>query len=228
MARRLRRRTPVQWLPIIGNGVGENNARNWKQFSLLVQRDASTITTVLPCTFDRPIDLNTASAADTSLADIIGSAYVLKRIVGKCIASRLSTAENEISSVVVGCGFFVAKADSTNPDLPAMTVDQFDVLSENNMLEPWIWRRVWQLGNPLGTSGISYPSSSAWYASVMDGPHIDSRVKRRINDDDRLWFAASAASYFAESPASENALVYITLDYRLLGTLRKNKNQSAF
>jgi len=228
-SRRRGRRTPVQWLPVIGTTVAEQASRNFKLFNLIVQNDGSTVTTVLPITFDRPIDLTAASAATTSLADIVGSSYTLKRIVGKCYAGFLppATQDPAVDIVVVGCGFFVAKADTTNPDIPAMTADAFDVLNENNMLEPWIWRRVWQFGNPTSNYGITWPSSSAWGGSVMDGPHIDSRVKRRIADDDRLWFAASACSLF-EQDERDPVTVGVTLDYRLLGTLKKNRNQSAF
>jgi len=232
MASRRRRRIPVQWFPTIGTPVESHTQRSWKQFLTDVQQDGSTITVAFPLTFDFPFDPSSVTPQTASLADFVGSAYILQRIVGKVTVGWSPPLDPEDvmpDNIICAAGFFVAKADDTNPNIPAMSVAQYDVLSENNMMEPWIWRRTWTLGNPTNLRGVSWPSGNMWGGSVMDGPHLDAKIRRRVQDDDRLWFAVSAASLTALTDPSLNPGVLLwTLDYRLLGTLRKNKNQSAF
>jgi len=226
-----RRRGPgVQWAPTVIPQVNIAQGNDsWLQFDQnLVWGSGHTIS-IFPLTFDYPVDPGTANVATHSMADFVGSAYILKRIVGKAFATQLPLQEGSIGggTIMVGGGFFVARADQLTPQAPAGTLESFDPLSDNNMMEPWIWRRTWLLGNPADITGVMNPSSSGWYGSVMDGPHIDSKIKRRINDDDRLWFVA-AAGQTDDRTAGDPAIIRWMIDYRLLVTLRKNKNQSAF
>jgi len=229
MASRRRRGPGVQWAPTLIPQVnvpdGNDSWLNYQQS--LVFGSGHTIS-IFPVTFDFPVDPSTANVATTSMADFVGSAYILKRIVGKAFCVQLAQTETVGGGLLMcGAGFFVARADQLTPAAPAGTLESFDPLSDNNMMEPWIWRRTWLLGNPADSTGIMAPSSSAWYGSVMDGPHIDSRVKRRINDDDRLWFV-SAVGQTDDRTGGDNAIIQWMVDYRLLVTLRKNRNQSAF
>ncbi|AXH79087.1 MAG: formate dehydrogenase [Circular genetic element sp.] len=231
MASRRRRRIPVQWLPVLGTPLEGNTDRSFKQFQFDVQPTGDTITVPFPLTFDYPIDPSGANPQTTSLADFVGSAYILQRIVGKFTVGWVEypPPRDEMANVMVGAGFFVAKADDTNPNQPAMTVSQYNVLAESNIMEPWIWRRTWVLGNPRTLAGVSWPSGNGWHGSAIDGPSVDSKIRRRIQDDDRLWFVVSGCSLTSTTdPDADPATLLCTLDYRLLGTLRKNKNQSAF
>lgn len=161
------------------------------------------------------------------MADFVGSAYTLQRIVGKAFVGRLSSDTLDLEGpCMTGLGFFVARADATNPNLPAGALESFDPLLSNNMMEPWIWRRTWILGHAVDLSGVVYPSSSCWYGSVLDGPHIDSTVKRRINDDDRLWMVMAMGAL--DDRTEGNMIANWHIDLRILVTLRKNRNQSAF
>lgn len=226
---RRRRRVPVQWLPVFGS----NGTDSWQQLILEVDPDPSLkVTGHKVLTYDRPIDISATATTSASLADFIGSSYTLQRIVGKVIAGYdpRSQPENAIPAIIVAAGFFVAKADDTNPDSPAMSAAQFGVLEEDNMMEPWIWRRFWVLGDPSSVASIVYPASTPNYPSALDGPHLDTQVRRRIADDDRLFFAVSAQALYSapEGQDYDPTPIRIILDYRILGTLRKNKNQSAF
>lgn len=231
MASRSRRRGPgVQWLPVRGTSI-EGNESSFKSFGIDIEPTGVHVIVPQPLTFDYPFDPGSASPTTTSLADFVGSAYILQRIVGKVTVGWQPFGTPTVSTerVMVGAGFFVAKADDTNPDIPAMSAGQCDPLAMETMMEPWIWRRTWLLGNPETTYGISWPSGNQQFGSVMDGPHIDSKIKRRIQDDDRLWFVLAGCSLFSTTDPEFSAVrVHCTLDYRLLGTLRKNRNQSAF
>lgn len=229
-SRRRGRGNNVQWAPTLIPETIQGQDDSYINFdqSVVLSAPGHTIS-IFPLTFDFPNDPSTANVATHSMADFIGSAYVLKRIVGKAFAAQIPAIAGVASPAVlmVAAGFFVARASDTTPQAPAGSLNSYDPLASENQMEPWIWRRSWVLGNPTDISGVMYPSSTAWYGSVMDGPHIDSRVKRRINDDDRLWFVASAAPT-VESEAEDPAIVRWFVDYRLLVTLRKNQNQSAF
>lgn len=229
-SRRRGRRVNVSWAPPLVPGTIQEQDDSFLNFDQsLVHTAPGHVISIFPITFDYPNDPSTATVATHSMADFIGSAYILKRIVGKVFAAQLPSVPGVSSAAIamVGAGFFVARASDTTPAAPAGSLASYDPLASANMMEPWIWRRTWVLGNANDVSGVIYPSSTAWYGSAMDGPHIDSRVKRRVNDDDRLWFVAAAADT-VQNEAEDPTIIRWFLDYRLLVTLRKNKNQSAF
>jgi len=223
-----RRRANVSWLPIYGTELGQN-ANSFRVIELNMGVAFTHTLGIIPLTFDYPRDPSLSTVQDTSLADFVGSAYLLRRIVGKCFVDYI-TVEGQPEAVMVAGAFFVARADPINPDLPvgAATSDEaYDPLLDDTMTEPWIWRRTWRLDSNLvitnPTNGL-YATNRAM-GSAVDGPHIDAQTMRRVQDDERLWFVLSATSLFA---GSEGAEVSCVLDYRLLGSLRKNKNRSAF
>lgn len=229
MARIRRRRTRVSWLPTIPQTIGQV-ATTRRAFNLVVPPTGTHIVTVVPLTWDYPFDVDVANIAETSMADFIGSAYLLRRVVGKIFTANLSDI-NGPEAIYLGVGLFVAKADSTNPQIPAATADNFDPLEPYNMREPWIWRRTWILNNasnPSQASGTrpTWPVSNAEYGSVMDGPHIDAKTRRYINDDNRLWLAAGAHNMAVTMDQDGSATVIY--DLRFVGSLRRNRGTSAF
>lgn len=158
-------------------------------------------------------------------------------------------------AVQFGAGFFVARAqdaDTGNPgqpigsQTPAERNDNYNPLDVDCIREPWIWRRTWILGAQDQATGVLnagtlvnpganqiaafFPTGTANYGSVMDGPHIDSKVKRRIRQDERLWFVVAAAHFPAANHSTDNTTPAVigTLDYRLFGSLRKARNSSSF
>lgn len=255
---RRRRRTRGTWFPTIGTAINSqipDEVLNGRAFNIPVQSDANggVINTIItPLTFDRPFEGDTANQALDSLSDIVGSEYVLQRIVGKLFIERqgnLDQTTDQDPAVLVGAGFFVARANdadvgggdgtpigsATQPERR----DNYSPLEADVIRDPWIWRRVWVLGSSIwppqttlvndGRSARNYPPSTAHYGSVADGPHIDAKSKRRVGQDDRLWFAVSTTTY---PPGAVNPAVDQTvrgyLDYRIYGSLRKPRGRSAF
>lgn len=245
MAYRRKRRSQGTWLPTLGEGVGEENTANivtGLDSDFDVEDNGVLTTRIHELTMDQPredIDVS------TPLADIIGSEYFLKRIVGKLLVTMADPAAATspfFTQVIVGAGFFVARAEAAEVNFPigasigsAADVNKnYSPLEANTMREPWIWRRVWILeSRPLGISETPHwPRSNTQYGSVLDGPHIDAKTKRRITNDDRLWFAIAGARWpiFAtgEEPVAAPQPIAYHLDYRLFGNLRKAKTRGVF
>jgi len=159
-------------------------------------------------------------------------------------------------AVILSCGFFVARAqDFDTGDLnqpigsnsAAERNDNYNPLDIDCIREPWIWRRTWLLGSKgvqitptvnttfAGSAGGAtllagyYPPSTVDYGSIQDGPHIDSKVKRRVRQDERLWFVVCASGFPFGTTSGENMLgVTGFLDLRVFGSLRKARNSSSF
>lgn len=266
----MRRRTRGTWFPNTGTFIEADDSVGGREI-LVTPGAGGTISTVITdLTFDRPLEGEDIQGQDT-LSQIIGSEYVLQRIVGKVFAHRrivptfasaigLDLAVDNGPAILLGCGFFVARANDSSSgggaDTPigsATTTernDNYSPLEVDTVREPWIWRRTWILGSLgaqwsdptiaggnrstflLSNSSLppgAYPPSTAGYGSVADGPHIDSRVKRRVNQDNRLWFAVSACNFpTGTSSANQAHDVTVYLDYRIFGSLRKAKGTSAF
>lgn len=262
MRTRRRRRTKYTWLPIQGFDTGpEGNPRTLGGIDDNIVAGPVPETNIHPV---NPVDIPEEGGdwtVGTSLSDVLGSEYFLKRIVGKFFAASqavTSTTGNVAEATLITAGFFVARAEGTDPEIPAgvptgalatdvHTFDNFNPKAQDTVREPWIWRRSWILGNkgmfaralafdgtglaaPAYTPYTSYPQNTAGYGSVADGPHVDCKTARRITQDDRLWFAVSAAAMpFA---GAENfglgVVVDYHLDYRLLGALRRPKQTGRF
>jgi len=255
MARR-RRRSPGTWFPNVGSAIGETGENiQGRSFTVVTNPTGSIVTGILDLTFDTPFEGDRISTGVDSLSDIIGSEYILKRIVGKIYLHRFRANPENIDNqppILVGCGFFVARANDQavggGEDTPigsateAERRDNYSPLEVDTVREPWIWRRTWILGaagkygddvtSPARVSdqnNAAFPVSTPLYGSVMDGPHIDSRVKRRVGQDDRLWFAVSAMNYPPGQASTIGEIgVLGLLDYRIFGSLVKARNSSAF
>lgn len=257
MARR--RRTRGAWFPTLGTtlfGNAEDNASG-RAFSIATVNN-NFFTAVTPLTFDVPFEGDFAIAGTDSLADILGSGYLLRRVVGKMFAQRISgldavTFSDDNPAVLFGAGLLVARANDAGSgggrDTPIGSATQAELNANYNPLEidcirePWIWRRTWILGRSgsefnVGTTQVpaigsgttaAYPASTALYGSVMDGPHMDSKVKRLVTGDNRLWLALSTALFpFGATNTGETLLVTGYFDYRIYGSLRKPVKSGAF
>jgi len=256
MPRRRRRRGC--WFPNLGT-VGptgladDDDAGIWGNLSPI--NSASTVF-ITDLTFDQPLEDEAAveNPDKSSLADLIGSAYILRRIVGKLfLAYDNATTITDSSGVVITAGFFVARSeDSTSAaaglaapigaESAAEARENYSPAVPSTIREPWIWRRRWILGNQRQGDVITvalgvtrFPATNVGYGSVMDGPHIDARTVRRVSNDDRLWFALSARQLnfdwtdpFDPDIAGTNRVVRFHLDYRLFGMLIKQRASGTF
>lgn len=255
MRRRRRRGT---WFPTIGTDVGGLATVNGRAFALTLATDTIS-TAVTAVTFDTPFEGDSITPGIDSLADIVGSEYTLQRIVGSVFATRVASLNLGLvdaeAAVLFGAGFFVARAgDASSGAGTSQPIgsgsanelrDNYSPLETDTVREPWIWRRTWILGaagqnlvNSTGTgvalaaSGTtaSFPASTSLYGSVADGPKLDSRVKRVVSQDNRLWFAVSATPFPFNTPVNEGETLIINgyLDLRIYATLRRARNTSAF
>lgn len=262
MAKR-RRRRPGTWFPNVGTSGPAGDPDNddyGRWFTLTAPANpVDSQELIIDLTFDQPEEDEAAAGglARQSLSDIIGSEYILKRIVGNFFAA-LDQATTEVEGagfgVVLTAGFFVARAEDSSTEaadvsLPIGTEtaletrENYSPAQASTIREPWIWRRRWILGNnfrnfitPNGQGVTQFPATtSGFHSSAMSGPFIDARTIRRVNQDDRLWFVATARSVgpvwsspFSNPTAVANQVVNCHLDYRLYGSLTRAKARGAF
>jgi len=209
---------------------------------------AGAITVFFPVTVDEPQE--TAIGTAQQLNDVLGQEYALRRIVGKIHIWWASTANGATSgdlySAQIAAGFFIARASSQDAALPEgatsggssgsdpETFNSYSPLAAQTIREPWIWRRTWILGNPPATEGGALqqiqgivPTSTMMYNSVADGPHIDAKTRRRVRQDERLWFALSGRMVDGGGGSVFQNFNYI-LDVRMFGALRRARNTGAF
>lgn len=263
---RRKRKSRGTWFPTIGTFETQSAVNDLAgfYFTIPVAGDGTTTMVVAPITFDTPHETEDASAAEEPLVDFIGNEYILRRIVGKCFAGiTQERADGNDPSSAPGAlfcsAFFVARAgDSTDNQLPIGMASETDNLGGRNydplhpdcIREPWIWRRVWLLGNSGQIFGppneiadgspttahagfadpiASFPRTTAGYGSVADGPHIDAKTIRRVTSDDRLWWVG-AVHRLPIDVTFENDTMHVNgfLDYRIFGSLRKARNRGNF
>lgn len=252
---RKRRRARYTWFPVTGSINDDASDPELGKFLpiFLTLSGAPTIPTgtlemgmpaIIPLTFDNPdseIDPSTLTDSPTLGQLLAGRDYVIKRIVGS-IQVAYNTPQTDVArSVVVGAGIFVARASAGSPGQPIGTAggtaaelsDLYGVLHRDNAESPWIWRRTWILGNPNSTNGssnpfVNSPFTNQFYGDVRSGPHIDSKVSRRITREDRLWLTYQVANTVHATDPAQTTSVDTMADLRILGALRKPHNRSAF
>lgn len=181
-----------------------------------------------------------ASGNDFSLRDRVeGQDWLLKRLVGKIFLTtgQLQTNTTGWDAVRITAGFFVARAEDDQQNQVDLFEEEFNTMAADNVQDPWIWRRSWMLSSRVTTtpnSGFA-GNNTILGAGIFDGPHIDSKVARRITREHRLWFVVNAAGFDVDGdPAggraaeTENPFISGWLDLRVLGTMRRGKNKSSF
>lgn len=249
MAARTKRRARYTWLPTIGtDGQQEGGTDNasGREFALSVPQDGSSNVILSELTFDEPSEGDFLDSTFSKLNEIIGNEWYLKRIVGKLFAginqNNPGAGEDTVGGALFAAGFFIARADDRNVAGTAKQpigaaslaerIENYSPIGEENIREPWIWRRAWVLSNQVGTpnpnSFDQFPRNTAEYGSVMDGPHIDAKTSRRIGQDDRLWFAVAARTLPIGNVFDNIVQINGYLDFRILGALRKARNSGKF
>lgn len=260
MVRRFRKRRSLTWLPNWGTTNSVYSQLRTYSRMVLEQDGGDTgypLIGVLPLIRDLPPERkDTAVRDEQSLADVIGSEYYLRRIVGKIwIANRSYTATAASSqgpTFLVKMGLFVARADEQSPDLPlnwanTSSTPLYDPWSYAANREPWIFQRSWVLGwqgnvgprNDVITGSewtsaflhdpFSWPASTAGYLGLHTGPHIDIKTKRRIRQDDRLYWTLAAEPIFGQSIFEDwTGRIDACFDYRALGALRRARQTGTF
>lgn len=249
-----RRRTKYTWFPVNGSRYVDGEDSWTDSIALIPFTQVGPSRAQEPAQFNFPVvpdftveqGQNTTDNSITLRDKVEGQDWLLKRLVGKihisCIGQAASQGEDTVWPFVsVTAGFFVARAQDDSQNQIDLNSNEFSPTAADNIQDPWIWRRTWLLCNPSIASGTSMgnlvsfsgPSNFGQAGgSVADGPHIDSKVSRRIRREHRLWFVVSATGWNPNAITYSNAGIqpYIIgqLDLRVLGTLRKGKNSSSF
>lgn len=250
-----RRRKRVTWLPTnktdiqrIGQDPFESTLFR-ESFTFAENVDVAHI--VIPLNpFDEPTEPDSTTG---TLQDVVGNEYVTERIVGNAYIHAVQIAAgattNTLPAVVVAMGIFVGRADGASPDNPIGSANveessrNYNPLDNQTQREPWMFRRTWALSTMLprtsdfGTSfqytnrdfERMYPTTTAGYHGLRTGPFFDVKSRRRIGQDDRLWLVIAGQTLaFTTDPAPANYQVFATFDVRILGSLRRARQQSAF
>lgn len=243
---RRRRGFKGTWFPVYGTAVGEDNEFQTAgiQSSIITRpgghQDVTTV--IFPL-----VNSDDPQPAGNLLNDVVGQEYALRRIVGKAVfwwtGSSGDIAPEVVAYSKVGLGFFIAEADvsgnvpigavqGSGTDTDADTFENYSPLAVGTMRQPWIWRRTWILGKILATgptledfADIPPSSTNASYGSVLDGPHIDAKTRRRVRQHERLWMAVSARNL---SGLTGTVTYDFDIDVRLFGAMRRARNQGQF
>lgn len=233
MARRTRR-PAVVWLPCFPTTSFTNDG-----IALRVVHDISSagngrITSVHQLTIDNPAEQLIANADPATLSDFEGSAYRLRRIVGKCfvgINQADAAATGDPTIVYCTAGFIVLRVDPlTGLPIGIAAADaNYSPQAFGSERDPWIWRRSWMLGvsaaNPsvVTTSNATcWPPSNSFDGSVADGPHVDAKTARAVKDEERLFFVACTQFVEGLGQGETTRPVTWSLDYRLLASMYKS------
>lgn len=221
------RKAAVVWLPNDGGNTLQAGTNVFKQFQLDIPGPPSIgVTGIIPLTVDFPAALGTQD----TLSDYEGSAYRLRRIVGKCFVTAEQDAEpptGSPSGCIVTAGFIVLRVDPNGSPLAGLAAfASYSPQLLDSERDPWIWRRSWILSNGSlqltgGATGFNatFPFTNTEYGSVADGPHIDAKTARAVKDEERLFFVASGIALDGAQGTSIAARVI--LDYRLLASMYK-------
>lgn len=238
MARRTRRPTVV-WLPLdITNRIQEPAAANSGlanagfQIGLNATGGANSgiNTQVWPIVKDEP--QNIAGLTET-LSDLEGSAYRLRRIVGKIFVQPPQTTSanaNDVTSWMVTVGFIILRVDNTGAILAPLP--QYAVNIMDATRDPWIWRRSWCVSNQVAinqlntavpdTKQLIFPSSNVngYGGGVADGPHVDAKTARLVSDEERLFGVISAIGLDGNTQGDDQVIGMFG-ELRILASMRK-------
>lgn len=186
----------------------------------------------MPLVKDEPQNI---TGTTETLSDLEGSAYRLRRIVGKIflqpqqIVTNVSTAES--LSFLVTAGIIVLRVDSAGAILSG-TNNTYDPGSLDSTRDPWVWRRSWMLSNQAAILALNtaaadsvdtiFPSSNinGYGGGVADGPHIDAKTARVISDEERLFLCVSAVGVNG-TLQGQAAIIVGFGEVRVLGSMRK-------
>jgi hypothetical protein len=255
MAFRRKRRFRGTWFPPIGSflqGTSGNDAPVVPTGFSLTSTSAVTgeyPVLIFPVITDAPQLNDTTPSDDISLVTQVGSEYALRRIVGKVHIRRVPLGgvdpDNGVA-LLVAAGFFVARAQGNEGDkhvpVGAGTItdffgqsrrDNFSPLDIGTLTLPWIWRRTWVLGNAwdptaaaVARGDTAFYQSNGAAASALDGAHFDAKTRRRVTQEERLFFTVAFCP-FDDQTSIEGEEIQGRLDVRVFGALRRARNHGS-
>lgn len=236
MAKRFKR-PQVVWLPPdINNRLGEapaaatSGGNSAIGIGVIVTGGAlgAKTTDLFPIVKDEPQNL---TGLTETLSDFEGSAYRLRRIVGKLYVAMRQTVNSvtlqTANNVLVTAGFIVLRVDNGGQPMNS-SAPTYDVQAIDNQRDPWIWRRTWaltnvpNLNNAAGVTDdiiLGNPSNTD-AQSMVDGPHVDAKTARIISDEERLFLVISTTAVDGTDAQVGNQLL-VLWDLRVLASMRK-------
>lgn len=231
---RRRNRPRVTWLPNDLNnrlGVAPVAASSPIDSSTFIIASTGPALGVAPDVQIIPLvkDDNTddVASAQATLSDLENSGYRLRRIVGKiqvfCAQNTAADAADP-TMFVVTAGIIVLKcSDGVTPNIAAAAINPATLQTAE---DPWIWRRQWVLSDEVGGQALGRnlfaPRSNieTYGAGSMDGPHVDQKTARVINQDERLFLVISVAGADGSAQAPNPGLLLTLGELRYLATMR--------
>lgn len=237
-----RRKAKVVWLPPSTDGSIGDGTTAYQQAvatsanSLTGTRNFLEFTVVKDSQGQDPLS-NTAT-----LADIEQSGYRLRRIVGN-IFVQIPPGPNIAGAgsggpqlAMVTAGFIIRRVNPSNGVAlaTAASVAANFSLSDpgmvDNIMDPWIWRRSWFLGDPNNLANINErvppPSRNFgpdWPAGNAGGAHVDQKTARIVGPEERLFLDISATVMVEDPDNPGNTFqLFATTDLRVLASMRSS------
>lgn len=234
-----RKKRRYTWFPGLGQfravQGGNQELQNFTTFTLTpIDGPAQA---VFPIAADEGEDEDSGEEASSFLNDSLGQDYFIERVVGKffchCGVVETPPEGDAIGTMLVTAGIFVGPKAPGAPGqaLGASSPDTYSPLLAMNVDQPWMWRNTWLIGNPgkTLTSGLfgGIPVSNVTGHGEA-GPHLDIRSVRRVHKNERLFLAVSAEQAYPFESAVNIPTVQISYDLRILGALRRARNESNY
>jgi len=241
MARRTRRPTVV-WLPLDttnkiqaagGAAANSGDQQGGFGFSFLISAGGTPAgkTQMQAIVKDEPQNI---TGVTETLSDLEGSAYRLRRVVGKIFVQppQISTLGNvnNPTSFMVTAGLIILRCDPTGVALSP--VDSYNPQSLDSTRDPWIWRRTWMVSDQQQIAAINaatpdvkqliFPSSNVngYGGGVMDGPHVDAKTARVVSDEERLFLVVGGIGLDG-STQGDDSVMTVFGELRVLASMRK-------
>jgi len=253
-----RRRPRVLWFPPLGARVTQledDTFTGGTTFEVPVFGSGDFGFGTLPVTFDQGQEnaLSTSLTTPITLADLMSSAWRLRRMITNVFATYRLTgigagdpASGQHPACAFSVGAMVLATDASGVPNKADT----QPLARENYTDPWIWRRVWVLGQGqhltregaglntfagfrasagalLDATGAfaNFPQSTTDYGYLAGGPHIDQKTNRVIGPEERLFLIFGTKPLPITSVNAIDSTVVGFVDYRLLGGLQRSTNR---
>ena len=240
---RRRRGTRSRWFPILGfdtTGAGAVGLSTVDVRDLTVNADGTPNIIIVPIIpdIDVPVEQPQGIGGEvrTTLRDYVeGQSCIIDRIVGTIqVAYAQFTAAEGTPEAIVAAGIAVVPVGDDGQGNPAVSAFELDPLRADNSAQPWLWRRVWVLGNKsseLGATAVftGYPENNA-LGDIRSGPHIDTKgTKRAIRREERIFLIYSTQPVHPNNSGEAiSGTATACADLRVLGKMVRAKNRSAF
>lgn len=256
---RRRRRFKPLWFPPLGardSVVDDQHFTGGTTFQIPVLASGEPQFNFLPVTFDQGQEniLQQSAAGNTvTLADLMSSAWRLRRMVGNVFATYQLTgigasdvASGQQPGALFAMGAIVLAQDASgapaNADFPSP-------LNRDDYTDPWIWRRQWLLGqdqspnrngagSPVGGFRIvggalldeaacfaNFPNTNTKYGSVREATYIDQKTNRVIGPEERLFLIFATHGMPLTSVVAVDSFITGYYDFRYLGGLQRSSNR---